>query len=453
MSGIEQAVYQSLGSLNAAELEKLCEDLKLPQKDLDGRRGNVTLLNKLILRYLTSTEVEDSDDGGTPIFEQIYTYIESCTETKAKQQQQFLVDPYKNIPEDIQEAQPYEKPFQSSKPKWDDDDEKLQNLLMKSFKISGKIGGKDSLTYSSVIFQIENGVKKGYSEINIIDAVIKSISHESIQLRQYLEGKTKLNLATLSEVLRFHFNEKDATSLFTQLSTSKQNSGESPNDFVLRMMNLRQKIIFVSQKEKANYDENLVHQRFLHAVATGLKNNNIRTELREVLKNPKTTDQELLNRLTIAVADETEHQEKFGQTKKLSLPQVNSVEGQSERGPEKKKVVLFDELELIKAQLNEVTQLFQKDKASKSQNQSTASSSQQQSNPRRQSQAQRSGSSHPRANWDGGPNRCDRCIEDNEENCDHCFFCYSSEHLQAGCKERIIEKMRRRNKNQNSKNN
>ena len=97
MSGIEQAVYQSLGRLNAAELETLCEDLKLPAKDLDGRRGNITLLNKLILRYLTSTEVEDSEDGGTPIFEQIYTYIESCTEMNAKQQQQFLLgdpDPF-----------------------------------------------------------------------------------------------------------------------------------------------------------------------------------------------------------------------------------------------------------------------------------------------------------------------------------------------------------------------
>ena len=61
------------------------------------------------------------------------------------------------------------------KQKVDNDDEKLQNIFMKPFKISGKIGKagqKDSFTCRSLIFQKQNGLRKGYSEINIIDGVI-----------------------------------------------------------------------------------------------------------------------------------------------------------------------------------------------------------------------------------------------------------------------------------------
>ena len=48
--------------------------------------------------------------------------------------------------------------------------EKLTTYRYKDFKISGSIGSegqKDKLTYSSLAYQINNGVKKGFSETDV----------------------------------------------------------------------------------------------------------------------------------------------------------------------------------------------------------------------------------------------------------------------------------------------
>ena len=66
----------------------------------------------------------------------------------------------------------------------------------KEFKINGKIGTsveKGRLTFSSLVFQIQNGKKKNYSEVKISDAVVRSIAPD-LSLRTYLEGKSNLTL-------------------------------------------------------------------------------------------------------------------------------------------------------------------------------------------------------------------------------------------------------------------
>ena len=71
-------------------------------------------------------------------------------------------------------------------------------IKFKEYKINGKIGTpgqKDRLTFSRLIFQINNGLKKRYSEHEICDAVIKSIAPD-LALPTYLEGKDNLNLKT-----------------------------------------------------------------------------------------------------------------------------------------------------------------------------------------------------------------------------------------------------------------
>lgn len=51
--------------------------------------------------------------------------------------------------------------------------------LRKEFRISGQIGEagqKDKLSYTSLTNQIESGVKKGYSDVEIIEAVVRAVS-------------------------------------------------------------------------------------------------------------------------------------------------------------------------------------------------------------------------------------------------------------------------------------
>ena len=65
----------------------------------------------------------------------------------------------------------------------------LQKL--KYFKISGSIGRsgeKDKLSYTNLVYQIQNGRKAGYNDNDICAGVIKLIAPENY-LRSYLESK------------------------------------------------------------------------------------------------------------------------------------------------------------------------------------------------------------------------------------------------------------------------
>ena len=154
-------------------------------------------------------------------------------------------------------------------------DKKLHTFIkFKEYKINGKIatpGQKDRLAFSSLIFQINDRLKNRYSEHEICDAVIQSIAPD-LALRTNLEGKDNFNLKTLRRILRSHFKEPNATSLFTELSNSKQLCSELAQEFVLRVMSLRQKILFISKEDFCGYSEALVQDRFLHAVLVGLRN-------------------------------------------------------------------------------------------------------------------------------------------------------------------------------------
>ena len=196
-------------------------------------------------------------------------------------------------------------------------DEKLHIFIkFKEYKINDKIGTsrqKNRLTFSSLIFQINNGLKKGYSEHKICDAVIKSIAPDLHF--EHLEGKGNSNLKTLSRILRPHFKEPNATSLFTELSNSKQLPSESAQEFVVRLMSFRQKILFISKEDKCRYSETIVQDRFLHTVLVELRNVNIRNELRPLLKNSILSDEDILENHMLATSDEQEHFRNFNKKK------------------------------------------------------------------------------------------------------------------------------------------
>lgn len=407
----EQAVFRSLGELNAEQLEQVCDLLKIKT---DGIKGNKSKLTKSIYKILSSDELEASEDGGASIFAAVMQRIHFFQAVKME----LPTDNFEGEEGQFSQEKLQTPKFMASHQL--DDEEKMKEIFMKQFKISGKIGKpgvKDSLTYSSLIFQIDSGLKKGYSERNIVDAVVKAISSAEAPLREYLEGKGDLTLKILCENLRFFYQEKDATSLFTSLSTAKQNNDESPQDFVMRLINLRQKVLFVARQEKSNYDFELVQKRFLHAISTGIKNDNIRGELRPFLKGRDVTDEKLLARLQLAVQDEGERSEKFCTTA-AKKAQVNLVEEPTD-DQSKKKFVLSAEIDMIKTQLNEVTNFV-----------------------RQNMQPSPAATHHQKRNQNRAANGsmgrvCHDCEKNKVKVCEHCFFCGSEEHLLAGCKERF----------------
>ena len=54
-----------------------------------------------------------------------------------------------------------------------------QGLFRRDFKILGvvgKLGQKDELGYQSLVFQIEAGLAKGYSDKEVVSAVVRAVS-------------------------------------------------------------------------------------------------------------------------------------------------------------------------------------------------------------------------------------------------------------------------------------
>ncbi len=192
----------------------------------------------------------------------------------------------------------------------------------KDLNISGLIGEpgqKDRLSLSSLARQIESGLNKGYLEQDIIDSVIWAITPR-LQLRSYLEGKADLTLPTL-RILHSHYQEKNATELYKQLTAETERAKETPQSFLIRVLDLRQKIIFASQEDESGlkYDPALVQNMFLHTVLTGLQNDRIQSDLQSFLSDPTISDEVLLERLNVACSHETERQNKRNSERSVAV--------------------------------------------------------------------------------------------------------------------------------------
>ena len=137
--------------------------------------------------------------------------------------------------------------------------------LKRDFKISGQIdeaGQQDKLTYVALIHQIDLGLMKGYKESEVVEAVIKAISPHST-LRNYVLTLPDRSLAKLYKILHVFFQEKTSAELYQ--ATTCQQPKESAQQFLLRLLDSRNKVVFASQEEGSQFEysqklvQNTVH--------------------------------------------------------------------------------------------------------------------------------------------------------------------------------------------------
>ena len=156
--------------------------------------------------------------------------------------------------------------------------------------------------FISLIRQIDTALTKECTEAEVIEAVISAIN-ASAHLRSYLESKKNLTLPKLRKIIRRFYNEKHPTEIYNQLTSLAQNPNEAAQDFLFRALLIRQKVPFASQKADiyTSYKPILTQGLFLHAIGTGL-NDNIRTRIRPLLKQPGVTEEliEQINKIMVA---------------------------------------------------------------------------------------------------------------------------------------------------------
>ena len=111
----------------------------------------------------------------------------------------------------------------------------VSKILKQDFKIHGVVGTenfKEGLSFMSLARQIDLGIKTGYKENEVIEAVIRAVS-PSLKLRSYLEMIQDLLLVQLKQIMKAHFKQKSGTELYQELSGLRQEASESCQDFLI----------------------------------------------------------------------------------------------------------------------------------------------------------------------------------------------------------------------------
>ena len=178
----------------------------------------------------------------------------------------------------------------------------VSSLLRRDYKLSGQIGEprqKEKLTFVSLMHQMDSGLKRGFKESEIVDAVICAISPHG-SLKSYLQTLSDLSLSKLRRILRVHYREKAASEVYQQLAAICQQSNKSPQQFLLRALDLRNKLNFAIQEsdcEFTDYGLSLIQKTFVKSFETGLRDDIVASNSRTTHRTPGLTDEELMKQV------------------------------------------------------------------------------------------------------------------------------------------------------------
>ena len=313
-----------------------------------------------------------------------------------------------------------------------------KTMLKKEFKIMGNINDqkrtdKPSLNYISLIHQIEGGKRSNYSDDEIIAGIIRSMS-PGMKLRTLFETLPNLKLPRVRLMLRSYYNERSASELFQLLSNSVQNAEETADEFLIRIYEIRQKLIF-ARKESGTvavpFDDALIQSIFINCIETGISSEAIRNKMRPYLVLPQKgqteTDFEMVNdqliyHMNIATSTELERTEKHKNNNRRRTG-VQSIEitdtdvEEQQPSTKKKNTVSFKDTE--SNQLVATLQAIQSQLGTLRQdvNQLRANSATTITDTNRTMR-----------------NRCRNCVVDKRDFCDHCYRCGSTDHFARGCR-------------------
>ena len=119
-------------------------------------------------------------------------------------------------------------------------------------------------------------------------------------------------LDTLLRFLQAHFEEENVPNLCSQLTLMSQFSDKTAYHFVIRCLEMRQKVIVASKLSDDNiFEPNLVQQLFLRTLEWGITNPFVLSEIKPYLKSGSVNDEALILAVTKAAAAERDREENF----------------------------------------------------------------------------------------------------------------------------------------------
>ncbi len=149
---------------------------------------------------------------------------------------------------------------------------------------------------------------------NIVRGVLRIIKPGIF--KDMLINKDDMTVSELKGFLQSHLGDRSSTELFQELMCTKQCDQETPQQFLYRVMGLKQKILFAAKQADSDrkYSAATVQDVFLHTVYQGLSHRckDIRSELKPLLADSNVTDDAILRHVMKVTSDENERLRRLG---------------------------------------------------------------------------------------------------------------------------------------------
>lgn len=149
-----------------------------------------------------------------------------------------------------------------------------------------------------------------------------------------LEIKADLTLSQLRTILKGHYKEDSSTDLHHRLINITQEHTESPQNFLFRANELKERLLASSREPGADeqYSAELIQRKFLRAGGTGLIN--VKYQIKSYLDDTLVTDDILIAKTNETASLEWERQQKFKKHSKDPRIRELKAESQAVQGAE-----------------------------------------------------------------------------------------------------------------------
>ena len=443
---VEDKVLTALPSLSASQLEVACGKVNL---DVEAMKGNKKLLrNALTTHLMTTTGDDDKMTDFLTLSDHLFPEEEEPEEEpaadgtgadgtpKVKKEEENVTDTSRKVEvSKLSTATGTSMRTEKKKKPAEETVTSVTRHFRKDFKLSGMIGGtsESALSYVSLQFEIEKGRKLGHSDEEICSVVIAKVA--DTELREYFITEPEVKLEDVLDMLKSVCTPEKSSSVYTAFTNDKQGPNEKALSFITRVLKLRKKIVKLGQEEGRSYSEDMLAERSFEVIFGGLRDENIRSGLRDKLKDDiKMADRKIMKHAADVIANEKERKLKlFGkavecETEDVEISELASdyskdggrmvkFEDKNKQANAKKKLNPFAEIEELRtemrskdermaAQLNEIKQLVL--------NKNPASAKEPGEKP---------------------PNKCPACHAINKYRCYHCWFCGKKDHKISECPE------------------
>lgn len=308
----------------------------------------------------------------------------------------------------------------------------LPYLQRREFKIQGgQVGDNSSdISYNNICKQIDEGLREGLHGTEVVRGVLRIIKPGVF--KDMLINKDDLTVSELKGFLQAHLREKNSTELFQELMCARQDENETPQQFLYRVIGLKQRVLFTSKLPDTGiqYSPATVQDVFQHTIYQGLGNkySDIRRELKPLLSSAKVNDETILRHVMRITNEENERQKRVGSSRRQAPTSAHSAQLQPDvtysRSDEKESAAVKTKSDQIKQLTDKVEELT-----------SLVESMRRQCEPQSVCPVPQHIQNRSRIKRDK-PFGCTNCVQQNRTDCCHCFLCGEEGHRAVGCLKR-----------------